>query len=122
MNPPRTSSLCDAASASAGASRSVGRNSWEARVAMAGSRLIERDLRGFGHRERGGLRHLQALRAAHPALDPAVDLVEQLVDEDVRRDLLEHAAVRVDEADVTAAGDAEIGVSRLAGTVHRATH
>ena len=32
MKPPRTSSLCESASASAGASRRVGRKSWEARA------------------------------------------------------------------------------------------
>ena len=32
MKPPRTSSLCDSASASEGASRSVGRKSFEARA------------------------------------------------------------------------------------------
>ena len=36
------------------------------------------------------------------------------------RDLLQHAAVRVDEADVAAAGDAEVGVARLARAVDRA--
>ena len=78
--------------------------------------------RGFGHRERGRLRHLQPLRALHAAVDPAVDLVEELVDQDVRRDLLQHAAVRVDEADVAAAGDPEVGVARLPGPVHGAAH
>src|SRR4029077_3571157 len=43
-----------------------------------------------------------------------------LVDEDVRGNLLEHAAVGVDEADVAAAGDAEVRVARLAGAVDRA--
>ena len=44
-------------------------------------RLVERDQRGFGHRKRRRLRHLQALRARHSVLDPAVDLREQLIDE-----------------------------------------
>src|SRR5437763_15434035 len=33
--------------------------------------------------------------------------------QDVRGDLLQHTAVGVDEADVAAAGDAEVGVARL---------
>src|SRR5437763_8473473 len=37
--------------------------------------------------------------------------------QDVRGDLLQHAAVGVDEADVAAAGDAELGVARLARAV-----
>ena len=56
----------------------------------------------------------------HPLGDPAVDLEEELVDQDVGRDLLQHAAVRVDEADVAAAGDPEVGVARLPGPVHGA--
>ena len=39
-----------------------------------------------------------------------VDLEEELVDEDVRAHLLQHAAVRVQEAGV-AAGDPEVGVA-----------
>src|SRR6476469_7151571 len=105
MNPPRTSSLCDAASASPGASRSVGRKSCEARAITEALRLVEWDERGFGHREGGRLCHLQALRPLHAGGDPLVDLVEQLVDQDVGAHLLEDAAVRVDEADVAAAGD-----------------
>src|SRR2546425_4806121 len=105
MKPPRTRSLCDTASASAGSSRSVGMKSVDARVAILGGRLVEGNLGGLGHSERGGLRHLQTLRPAHPVGDPCVDLVEQLVDEDVGGDLLQHAAVGVDEADVAAAGD-----------------
>src|ERR1041384_6185650 len=119
MKPARTSSLCDAASASPGSSRRVGRKSWEARVATEGSRLVERDQRGFGHRQRGRLGHLQALRALHPGVDPPVDLEEELVDQDVRGDLLQHPAVRVDEPDVASAGDAEVRVARLAGAVDR---
>src|SRR5262249_42442812 len=122
MKPPRTSSRCEAASASPGSSRSVGRNSWEARCATEALRLIERDERGFGHRERRRLGHLQALGAPHAVLDPSVDLEEELVDEDVRRDLLEHAAVRVDEADVAAAGDAEVRVPGLPRAVDGTAH
>src|ERR1043166_5635633 len=122
MKPPRTSSLCETASASAGSSRRVGRKSFEARAITKALRLVERDQRGFGHRQPGRLRHLQALRAVHPRLDPAVDLEEELVDEDVGADFLQHAAVRVDEADVAASGDAEVGVARLPRAVDRATH
>src|SRR5712692_11852083 len=82
MKAPRTSSLCEIASAAAGSSRRVGKKRCEARVATKGYRLVERDLGRLGHRERGGLRHLQALRATHSVGDPGVDLVEQLVDED----------------------------------------
>src|ERR671930_1158007 len=159
MKPPRASSLWLTASASAGSSRSVGKNSLEARAitvvagdyssgiseasAIAASlamplkrprglsarplnpltwRRIQRNQRGLRHGKRGRLRHLQALRAVHAALDPAVDLVEELVDQDVRRDLLQHAAMRVDEADVAAARDPEIGVARLARPVDGAAH
>ena len=79
-------------------------------------------LRGLGHHERGRLRQLEPLRPHHPAGDPAVDLVEELVHEDVGRDLLEHAPVRVDEARLTAARDPEVGVARLARAVDRAAH
>src|SRR5215218_5202986 len=122
MNPPRTSSLCDAASASPGASRRVGRKSCEARATTRGQRLVEWDQRGFGHRQRGRLCHLEARGPLHAAGDPRVDLVEELVDQDVRRDLLEHSAVRIDEADVAAAGDAEVGVTCLPRTVDGAAH
>src|SRR5579875_1400843 len=118
MNPPRTRRACETASASAGASRRVGRKSWDARaIIRVAETLFERDLRGLGHRERGRLGHLQALRPGHPLGDPLVDLGEQLVDQDVGGNLLQHAPVGVDEADVAAAGDAEVGVARLAGTV-----
>src|SRR5439155_22326792 len=73
----------------------------------------ERDRAGLGHRKRGRLRHLEALRAEHPIRDPLVDLVEELVDEEVARDLLQHAPVRVDEADIAAARDPEVGVACL---------
>src|SRR5438552_10180148 len=157
--PPRTSSLWFAASASAGSSRSVGRNSCEARAitrcpgrllqrteaALAlpikrprGSsarplthnpwnhsvrtRLLQRNERSLGHREGRRLRHLQPFRALHAVGDPLVDLEEELVDEDVGRDLLQHAAVCIHEADVAAAGDAEVGVARLPRSVHGAAH
>src|SRR5437763_12319480 len=42
--------------------------------------------------------------------------------QDVRGDFLQHAAVGVDEADVAAAGDAEVGVARLPRAVHGAAH
>ena len=118
MKPPRTSSLWLAASASAGGvAQSVGRNSCEARAII----VVRADYSPSGISDasaiakRGRLRHLQTLRPLHPVRDPLVDLVEQLVDEDVGRHLLQHAAVRVDEADVAAAGDAEVGVARLPG-------
>src|SRR4051812_3223258 len=118
MKPPRTSSLWLTASASAGASRRVGRKSCDARAIIAAGRLVaQRDRGRLGHRQGGRFRHLQPLRAVHPALDPAVDLVEELLDEDVARDLLQHAAVRVDEADVAPAGDSEVGVAALARAV-----
>src|SRR4051794_24148561 len=79
--PPRRRSLCETASASPGSSRRVGMNSCEARVATSGYRLVEWDLRGLGHRQGGRLGHLQALRAVHALGDPAVDLVEELLDE-----------------------------------------
>src|SRR5439155_509443 len=56
-------------------------------------RLFERDRGRLGHRERRRLRHLQPLRAVHAAVDPPVDLVEELVNEDCRGDLLQHPAV-----------------------------
>src|SRR5438093_11546300 len=79
--------------------------------------LLDRDQRGFCHRERRRLRHLQALRPVHAVGDPVVDLVEELVDEDVRRNLLEDTAMGVDEADVAAARDAEVCISRLPRSV-----
>src|SRR5919106_1962004 len=117
-NPPRTSSLWLTASASPGSSRSVGRKSWEARTGSA----LRRSLGRFGHHERRRLRELEALGPHHAALDPRVDLAEELRDEHVRLHLLEHAAVCVDEPRVAAAGDAEVGVARLAGAVDRAAH
>src|SRR5262249_26383970 len=51
--------------------------------------------------------------------DPVVDLAEELVDEDLRLDLAEHLAVRVDEPRLPATGDAEVGVARLARAVDR---
>src|SRR5438874_2078837 len=104
MKAPRTSSLWLIASASAGASRRVGRKSCDARRIMRGT-LVEGNFGSLGHGQRRRLRHLQPFRPVHPGLDPGVDLVEELVDEDVRRDLLQHAAMGVDEADVAAAGD-----------------
>src|ERR671925_1688014 len=118
MKPPRTSRRWLAASASPGSSRSVGMKSWEARMASPLGRALGR----FGHHERGGLGQLEPLRPLHARVDPTVDLVEELVDEDVGRDLLEHTPVGVDEAGVAAAGDAEVGVARLAGTVYGAAH
>jgi hypothetical protein len=61
-------------------------------------------------------------RALHAVGEPAVDLDEQLVDERLGGHLLEHAAVRVDEADVAAAGDPEVRVARLARPVHGTAH
>src|SRR4051812_36450443 len=130
--PPRTSSLWLTASASAGASRKVGRKSLEARaiiVASPGYRrasqagessLFQGNRRRLGHREGRGLPHLQALGAEHPVGDPPVDLVKELVDEDVARDLLEDPPVGVDEPDVAAACDPEVGIARLPGAVHGA--
>jgi hypothetical protein len=48
--------------------------------------------------------------------------VEELVDEDVRGDLLEDAPVGVHEPDLAATGDPEVRVARLARAVHRAAH
>src|SRR5689334_22216795 len=106
--PPRTSSLWLTASASAGSSRRVGKKSCDALAANSCSLALERDQRSFGHRQRRRLGHLQALWAVHALCDPLVDLVKELVDQDVGGDLLQHAAVGVDEADVTAARDPEV--------------
>src|SRR6185369_13096312 len=65
---------------------------------------------------------LEPLRSLHPVGEPAVDLDEELVDERLRRDLLEHTTVRIDEADVASARDAEVRVTRLPRSVHRAAH
>ena len=67
-----------------------------------------------------GLAIFRRFGPLHALGDPPVDLEEELVDQDVRRDLLQHAAVRVDEADVAAAGDPEVGVARLPRPVHGA--
>ena len=53
----------------------------------------------------------------HAVGDPLVDRVEELVDEDVRRDLLQDAAVGVDEADVATPCNAEVGVARFPRSV-----
>src|SRR6266540_1051440 len=150
MKPPRTSSWWLAASASAGGSRRVGKKSREARTitvvradyssgitaaslamplrgravhprgrSIFSSDRLQWNQRGLGQGR--GLRHLQTLRAVHALRDPLVDLVEQLVDEDVGRHLLQHSPVRVDEAGVAPPCDAEVRIARLAGTVHRAT-
>src|SRR5579862_2658875 len=114
MKPPRTSSWCDAASASAGGSRRVGRNSCEAfAIIRCRLTLVERDHRGLSHCQGRRLCHLEPLRPVHAVGDPLVDLGEQLVDKDFRLDLLQDTAVRVDETDVAAAGDPEVRVPRL---------
>ena len=118
MKPPRTSSLWLTASASAGSSRRVGRKSCDARatiVAAAGysSGISEASAIASA----AGLAIFRRFGRCMPVGDPLVDLVEELVDQDVGRDLLQHAAVRVDEADVAAAGDPEVGVARLARAV-----
>src|SRR5687768_10467596 len=117
MKPPRTSSLWLTASASPGSSRSVGRKSWEARIPFA-----LRPLGRFGHHKGRRLGELEALRPHHAALDPGVDLAEELPYEHIRLDLPEHAPVRVDEAGVAPARDAEVGVTRLPRAVHGAAH
>src|SRR5262245_15307965 len=122
MNAPRMSSRWLTASASAGSSRRVGRKSVDARLTALLGRLLDRALRGLGHHDRRGLRELQALRPLHARFDPAVDLVEELVDEDVRGDLLENAPVGVDEARLAPACDSEVCVSRLARAVDGASH
>src|SRR6266480_7166302 len=80
-------------------------------------RLFERDQRRLCHGQGRGLRHLEPLRLVHAVRDPLVDHVEELVDEDVGRDLLQYAAVGVDEADVAAARDTEVRVARLPRSV-----
>src|ERR671929_193291 len=90
---------------------SGGRAARGAAWGWAGGRLSAAMRRRFGH--------LQAFRPVHAASDPLVDLVEELVDEDVRGDFFEHTAVGVDEADVAAAGDTEIGVPRLPRPIDR---
>src|SRR5688572_11104982 len=118
MKPPRTSSLWLTASASAGGSRSVGMKSWEARKDPSLGRALGR----FGHHQSGRLGELESRRALHSAFDPPVDLVEELVDEDVRGDLLQHAPMRIDETGIAPAGDAEVGVTGLPRPVHGAAH
>src|SRR5262249_39917120 len=84
------------------------------------ARLLEGDQGRLGHCVGRRLGHLQPLRAVHALGDPPVDLEEELVDEAVRPPLLQAAAGRVQEAAARAAGDAEVGVARLAGAVDRA--
>src|SRR5262245_24746489 len=121
MKAPRTSSLWLIASASAGASRRVGRKSCDARR-ITPRTLVEGNFGSLGHGQRGRLRHLEALRAAHPGLDPRVDLREEIVDERLGRHLLQHASMGVDEADIPAAGDPEVRVPGLTRAVHRTAH
>src|SRR5580765_6629682 len=111
MKAPRTSSLWLIDSASAGASRRVGRKSCDARIMRR--TLVERNFGGFRHRQRRRLCHLEAFGPAHPGLDPGVDLAEELVDQGLGRDLLEHAPVGVDKTDVAAARDTEVRVPGL---------
>src|SRR4051794_15619332 len=80
MKPPRTSSRWLTASASPGSSRRVGMKSLEALICLA------RTLGRFGHQEGGGLGELQPRGTLHPLCDPLVDLVEELVDKNVRGD------------------------------------
>src|SRR3954465_504150 len=107
MYAPRTSSLWLIDSASAGASRRVGRNSSDARR-ITSPTLVERNFGSLGHCERRGLRHLEPLRPTHAALDPRVDLAEEILDEGLRRNLPQHTAMGIDEADFAAAGDSEV--------------
>src|SRR5919109_3302042 len=116
MKPPRTRSLWLTASASPGSSRRVGMKSSEALIWLA------RALGRFGHEEGGRLGELQPLGTLHPALDPLVDLVEELVHQNVRGGLLEHEAVGVDEAGVAPARDAEVGVSGFPRPVDGTAH
>ena len=67
-----------------------------------------------------GLAILRRSGRGIPSAIQRVDLVEELVDEGLGLDLAQHLAVRVDEADVTAAGDPEVCVAGLARPVHRA--
>src|SRR5215210_5646404 len=75
---------------------------------------------GSGDRERELAR--LAVRPHHAAVDPRIDLAEELVHELGLADLPQHLAVGVDEPGVPAAGDPEVGVPRLARPVHRAAH
>ena len=80
-----------------------------------GGDRAERDQARLRHRKSRRLRHLEPPRPRHSRLDPVVDLVEQLVDQDVRGDLLQNLAVCVDEADVASAGDSEVRVPASPG-------
>src|SRR5207302_10407926 len=53
-----------------------------------------------------------------PVGDPLVDLGEELVDEDVRGHLLQDTSMRVDEADIAAARDPEVGVAAFSRAVY----
>ena len=118
MNPPRTRSLWLAASASAGSSRSVGRKSCEARaiIVVAAGYSLPSGMReasamasaaGFAIFSRFGRCMPSSIHWSISWKSSSTRMSE--------RDLLQHAAVRVDEADVAAAGDAEVGVARLPG-------
>ncbi len=104
------------ASASAGASRSVGRWSCEARAIIYSSGIAEASAiasaAGFACLRRSG-------RCIPSAIQASISAKSSL-DEHLRIDLLQHLAVGVDEADVAAARDPEVGVARLARSVHRA--
>src|SRR5204863_1618911 len=80
-------------------------------------RLFQWDQRRLRHGQGRGFCHLEPLRPVHPVRNPLVDRVEELVDEDVGRDLLQYSAVGVDEADVAAASDPEVRVARLPRSV-----
>ena len=59
------------------------------------------------------LRHLEPLRALIPSASQRSISTGRLVDQDPDSTFRRHPPVRVDEADVAAAGDPEVGVAGL---------
>ena len=69
-----------------------------------------------------GFASLRRFGRGIPASIQLVDLVEELVDEDLRGHLLQDSAVGVHEADLAASRDPEVRVTGLARAVHGAAH
>ena len=114
--------VADAASASAGASRRVGRKSCEARAII----VVRTQATRAGSADASAIASAAGFaifRRFGRCMPSAIHLSISWKSSSIRMsddDLLQHAAVRVDEADVAAAGDAEVGVARLARAVDRA--
>src|SRR5687768_13931311 len=83
--------------------------------------MMPRGCRSGNHRTRSAF----ALTVAPGGGALRVDLLgflDETLDEAILRDLLDHLALHHEEALPLAGGDPEIGLARLAGSVHHASH